>query len=1048
MRSYTTVLFLIVLLLLPIFAFPQIKRSNNWYFGFHVGLNFNNGSPPQVLSDGKTLYAGGTETMSDTLGNLLFYSDGGVIRNREHVIMPNSPYQFGEGVEQAGITIPHPGNSQLYYQFNSGDPENSSTYHYSIVDMSLQGGLGDIDPNNKYIQIADNVIMRATAVYHKDLSSVWLVLHGLNDNRFMSFLIDESGINVPVITNAGPYITDFYTQLKISPNGKKIVINGCILDFDDEFGTVSDAKMVLTNESPSGIEFSPDNTKLYMNLESQGICQYELNAGSPGQILTSREVITNESLKEGNFQLGADGKIYCSTNNQFIGTIGFPNKKGISCNFNKQSLAVAFGTACQDDLPPFIQSYFNDPQFDASSICFGNQTYFKIRNLRDIDSVFWKFNDINNEPNDTSSLFHPYYVFSHPDTFFVDLTVYYGSLKRVTTDTVIILQPSPELGSNTFFCYTAIIDTMLDAGIGDHYIWNGSTNFGPRYFHVTDTGYYSVKVFDDGCIGMDTVYIGRYPEPVLDDNLLSTSDAICSDHTGYIEGISIMGAGPFEYEWKGQSGIMLYDTPDIYNLPAGNYFLWITDAHGCNQLIVEYQIEYIPGPDVSASTMPATTGNANGKVLIIATGTPDITYSLDGSSPQSNGLFTGISYGPHIYVVTDGNGCTVMDTVFVDNINGLKLSAIAGNDEVCRGESHSIPIIVSNFQEVSSFTTTLFYDTSKVTFLGFLAGSINEEFTNLDIEDFPTLQRIVATWIGDSIVNLPDSAILFKLVFKANIPGNTVLNWDEPLTWFSGPNGTIDNVDFSLGNMATSALPKINSHPINEVCIGDPIYLNPSIEGEKPFTYEWIIPDGRISRDSVITIPVSDLSDEGHYQLLVTDNIGCTNSDTIVVALFPYPETKFNGLFDTIWFDTEVANLEAIEGYASYQWSTGDTTYNTEIINDGLYTVVMVSDKGCAITDSAFVMKRLEIPVWIPNAFTPNGDGMNDFFGPVFISEQPKLFSFTIYNRWGQSIFESNNPSHKWNGVNVPAEMYTWVLYYQSNSGKPIKLTGSFMLIR
>lgn len=1047
MRSYN-VSFLIVLLLIPMLVFPQIKRSNNWYFGFHAGLNFNNGSPPQVLSDGKTLFAGGAESMSDTLGNLLFYSDGGVIRNREHVIMPNSPYQFGEGVEQAGITIPHPGNSQLYYQFNSGEPENSSTYHYSIVNMSLQGGLGDIDPNNNFIQIADNVIMHATAVYHRDLSSVWLVLHGLNDNRFISFLIDDNGINDPVITNAGPSITDFYTQLKISPNGKKIVINGCVLDFDDEFGTVSDAKMVVTNESPSGIEFSPDNTMLYMNLGSQGICQYQLNAGTPGQILASREVITSESLKEGNFQLGPDGKIYCSTNNQFIGTIEFPNKKGISCNFNKQSITVAFGTSCQDDLPPFIQSYFNDPQFDASSTCFGNQTHFKIRNLRDIDSVLWKFNDITNEPNDTSSLFNPYYVFSHPDTFYVDLTVYYGNLNRVITDTVIILQPSPDLGKDTFFCYSALIDTMLDAGAGDYYIWNGSTSFGSRYFHVIDTGYYSVKVVDDGCIGIDTIYLGRYLEPVLDDILLSINDALCSDHTGYIEGISILGAGPFEYEWKDQSGMMLYNTPDIYNLTAGNYFLWITDANDCRQLIRQFQIEYIPGPYVSVSTMPATAGNADGKVLIVASGTPDITFSLDGGSFQSNGLFTGISYGFHIYAVKDGNGCIVMDTVFVDNINGLKLSAIAGNDEVCRGESHSIPIIVSNFQKVSSFTTTLLYDTSKVTFLGFLAGSINNAFTNLEIEDFPALQRIVATWIGDSIVSLPDSAILFKLVFKANISGNTVLNWDQSLTWFSGLNGTINNVEFSFGKMTTLALPKINSHPIIEVCIGDPVYLNPQIEGAKPFTYEWMLPDGKILVDSMIIIPVSDFSDEGHYQLLVTDYIGCAKSDTIVVATFPYPETKFNGLLDTIWFDTEVLNLEAIEGYASYQWSTGDTTYKTKIINDGLYTVLIKSDNGCTITDSAFVMKRLEIPAWIPNAFTPNGDGINDYFGPVFVSEQPRLFSFSVYSRWGQMIFKSNNTSYKWNGMNVPAGTYTWILSYQPNSGKPIKLTGSVMLIK
>ena len=120
------------------------KEGNIWYFGNFAGIDFNSGAPV-ALTNGALATDEGCSSISDDMGNLLFYTDGISVWNRNHVRIPNGFGLMGDpSSTQSAIIISKPGSNNIYYIFTTlgfGEPDG---LRYSIVDMTLQGGLGDI----------------------------------------------------------------------------------------------------------------------------------------------------------------------------------------------------------------------------------------------------------------------------------------------------------------------------------------------------------------------------------------------------------------------------------------------------------------------------------------------------------------------------------------------------------------------------------------------------------------------------------------------------------------------------------------------------------------------------------------------------------------------------------------------------------------------------------------------------------------------------------------------------------------------------------------
>lgn len=386
-----------LLLCLTVFFIQTIsygqKQGNIWYFADSAGVDFNGGVPVALtngsiafanhtdLTGNPKQYSEGTSAISDSSGNLLFYTDGQILWNRNHQVMPNGDSLFGNfSSTQSSIIVPQPGSSQFYYVFTVDDYwENQlkNGFRYSVVDICLDNGLGDIIQNKKNILLLDSVAEKVAAVKHANGVDYWIVTHKLYTDEFYSYKLTSNGITDTVITHIGAVHSFVQGQLKISPNGNRIALAAgqsyvppCyfeVFDFDKTSGIVSNSISLTspTNTTIYGVEFSPDNSKLYGTYGSpnpfgRGIIEFDLNAGNQTAINNSMTIVYQNTASLGikGLQLGPDGKIYLGsmTGNGYLMAINFPNNYGISCGVQDNAIYLG-GNVCSDGLPTFIAGY-------------------------------------------------------------------------------------------------------------------------------------------------------------------------------------------------------------------------------------------------------------------------------------------------------------------------------------------------------------------------------------------------------------------------------------------------------------------------------------------------------------------------------------------------------------------------------------------------------------------------------------------------------------------------------------------------------------------
>ncbi|HKR04454.1 MAG TPA: T9SS type A sorting domain-containing protein [Bacteroidia bacterium] len=322
-------------------------ENNIWYFGYHSGLDFNSGNPV-VLTNGQTDDREGTATISDPSGNLLFYSDGDTVWNRNHLIMPDGTGLTGHtSSTQSATIVPKPGSTTEYYVFTA--PEHSSTldFSYSIVDMTLDGGYGDIALKN--VSLFSNSTEKCVAIYKGNTQDIWVI--GLNkDTAFYSYLVTSSGINPPVLSfhqpTSGNYGYDI-GYMKASPQGDKIAIANYggnitdqfhLFDFDCSTGIISNQMSFSTGDILYGLEFSPDGSKLYVfpwGAAPLSIYQYDVTLSTAAAIAASQIIVgTSNHSGIGDGQIGPDQKIYLSIDfRDSLSVINNPNAQGAACNF-------------------------------------------------------------------------------------------------------------------------------------------------------------------------------------------------------------------------------------------------------------------------------------------------------------------------------------------------------------------------------------------------------------------------------------------------------------------------------------------------------------------------------------------------------------------------------------------------------------------------------------------------------------------------------------------------------------------------------------------
>lgn len=1024
-------------------------RANHWHFGDKATLDFTSGTPVSVA--GSQLGSSGQEgsaSISDLNGNLLFYTDGETVWDRNHNIMPNGTGLLGDiSTVQSAVIVPHPGQSDHYFIFTAGTSiEDNGTVgvRYTEVDMALNGGMGDVITSVKNILLFSPNEEKLTAVRNASSTGYWVAGQEKSSDKFYVYEVTAAGVNTtPVISQVGPPARPNNSLgMKFSPDGSMLATqNVCgtgassnanltLYGFDNSTGQLT-YRWSDCGTPGFRLEFSPDASKLYA--AGSHLYQYDLTAG--GGTGTGSDTVpvkgsktqltTNTWEVNGGMQLAPDCKIYFGKRGGFsstgwIGVIQDPNLAGTACNYTPNYLTLSSGDVAHR-LTNFVQSFFEFPcdttYFNFQNTCFNDTTFFSILAGTTPDSADWNFGDPSGLPSNTDTGMAPYHIFSSPGSYTVTLYAHSGGITDTIVDTVTITAPPVfNIGNDTTICTDSIL--TLNAPGGYTYDWdNGqSTNSSynvqhsssgiyDHYVTVTDTG---------GCTATDSIEV-TVNSCVSGLNIVSSPDTnICS---GTCINISAQGSGgtsPYSYSW----------TPNIgsgsgpHNVcPTSNttYTVIVNDNGGAsdtatitvtvnNTVTDSGQVQICDGQSATIHGNSETTAGFYSQTYTGSSGCDSTsvvelvvhntyTDTVPASICQGDSLFAGGDYqntaGYYHDTLSSSLGC---DSIISTNLSVLQPDSSSATQSICQGDS----IQIHGNYESTPGTYTAIYSGSN--------GCDSTSFITLNINPISNDNTTIDACQGDSV-----------LVNGQYYHNNAVV---------------ADTLSNSLGcdSIVSTSIVFHPAYEINEtinICEGDSIFAGGDYQ-----------------------------SDSGTYTNNYSTAFGCDS--TIITTLNVRPNPIANaGKDTTINIGNSITLLG--KGGPSYSWDppTGLSCSSCENPTaspggDISYVLTVTNEYGCMDTDTIHISVDQSTAFYLPNIFSPNNDGNNDVFrirGNGF-----KSVNMFIYNRWGQKVFETTDPANGWKGRHLgkesPTGVYVYHVYVEMYTGEVIEENGNVTLVR
>ncbi len=638
-------IFIICLLLIPFAAHSQ-KEGNIWYFGYNAGIDFNSGSAVSISGPINTWE--GCADICDDNGDVLFSTDGITVFDKNDAFLTNG-LKGNPSTTQSGVIVPSPASPDQFYIFTASEQASPNGINYNIIDMTLNGGLGQITSLNN--QLLAPSCEKITAALQPNGKDVWVIVHAWGTNEFYAYPLTSLGVGAPVITGIGSiYPKDIYNtaqaigQMKMSPDGKKIASSMSfvanqpveVFDFDNATGKLSNQINLPTQGECYGISFSKDNSKIYCAVGpvfgASNILQFDMSAVD---IPSSKFILKNNVYDDyGSCQLAPDGKIYIAKNGgAALDVINFPNEKGISCGYVYNGFPLQFG-ASGLGLPNFLDNFFGD----NCTLLLGKDTTFcgafTLTLKPDTGATSYVWQDGSGNETFTATTPGKYYV----------TAVFPNGCTASDTIQIDTSDLSIDLYSDTTICRGTTV--VLHAGAGySTYTWsNGSNNEST----VADSGSYSIIVTDVfGCEATDTI------EVHIDDITVSLGNdfPICAGATTTIDA----GAGYETYLWQDGS------TDQTINVDSGNYNVIVTDVFGCtatDDIFISLSEVYV--------SLGIDTAVCNGVGYLMNAGSGYATYLWMNGTTDS----TLLSNQPGIYsvIVTNDLGCAASDSILIGDV--------------------------------------------------------------------------------------------------------------------------------------------------------------------------------------------------------------------------------------------------------------------------------------------------------------------------------------------------------------------------------------------
>lgn len=474
-----------------ILSFAQ-EEASWWVFGDNASIEFTpnpqNRSNEAFISGITFEQEEGVGTISDDNGNLLFFTDGQNVFNRNGNTMPNGTGLLGgESATQASVIVKAPETPGVYFIFTVGNSGNGPLA-YSRIDMQLNGGLGDIVPGVKNVILMLECQEKIGATIKTDSNNAYVMtmarsngtstspgsgpfnalfawevngISGSNVSFVSSTPVPQSGNgNAPGYDITSAQTNGFRGTLRTSPDGTKVVVghhvsdddinsgitgfqNGAwLFDFNPSNGQFGGTGVRLDNGPVYGVEFSATSQYLYYDISSdyfpgptsnKKIVQYDLC--DPTNILSTRnEFVDLDTESRGSLQLAKDGNIYVTRYEEsFLGRI--ENSESDNPIYNPTAVDISPGISRQG-LPVFVQSSFQS-FFTVNNQCQGDTTEFILACLPQVAQSNWDFGDGNTLTVSGSDVVTNTYTTAGTYTVTVNVTTVSGDIRDFSQDIII-----------------------------------------------------------------------------------------------------------------------------------------------------------------------------------------------------------------------------------------------------------------------------------------------------------------------------------------------------------------------------------------------------------------------------------------------------------------------------------------------------------------------------------------------------------------------------------------------------------------------------------
>lgn len=601
----------IILIIITTLTFAQ-GRYDIWYFSNGLGIDFTQ-QPPVKLTNGAINTLEGSASICDSSGNLLYYSDGVTVWDKNHQKLLNGTNLSGSGSSvQAALIIKKPNTTNQYFVFSTSSNDNSGGIiglHYSLItnEKVVQ----------KNIQLHNKPTERITAFYKKETDSYWIATT-LNNDAF----IDSTDIYIYELTAKGisfhsKYTTSFLGilgQMKFSPNGKFLGIASApyntmspaeklvLFDFDRLTGEVSNPRFI-DSTGALGLEFSPNSSYIYFSdvSDQRGIYQVKVR-DIQNQSLENTEtsILTNKTAGFSVLQLAPDGKIYCNLSlDSSLSIIENPNAEGLASNFQEQYVkfpAFSFGGIRRGrvnfGLPQFVQNLIIQPRLIYDFGCIEQEIKYYVKNCF-ADSILWNFGDGSSmytiSPNSVS------HYYDSAGTYLLKVVLFYTNYTDTLVDTVKIFEkPKPKLGNDTLLCTGEILNLSLPTNTNGSIRWFDSDSSFNK--NIYTSGNYYVTISNDYCSTSDTVSAFFINCGLSIDSLCYGDTSIFSFHDQSIDSV-IWRINDYTYKSFGNTFSHYFSEPGSY---YGYYDIWVKGLSVSDSFsfkIIKMDSDFLPDTD-------------------------------------------------------------------------------------------------------------------------------------------------------------------------------------------------------------------------------------------------------------------------------------------------------------------------------------------------------------------------------------------------------------------------------------------------------------------